>query len=251
MRNNIINKEKPLIVPRLSEPHMEIMDKYHPTKAILAFLPVGNMSVEFGNKGDVQSAFLPYWESWNWRGWIREDGIILAGPIWGGSMCATIIEELSVLGVEHFIGYGASGSLDSSISLGSIMVAESSFCSDGTSREYSGKEETYPDSEMTLLLKDIIQRHGIKPVVGKVWSTDAIYREYPSKVTYWKHKGAKFVNMDTASLFAVTAAKGLKAAYLSAVSDILYDDRWSGWHTEFDQPLETVRKICLEIAAEL
>ena len=166
-------------------------------------------------------------------------------------MCATMIEELSVLGIEYFIGYGASGSLDSSIPLGSIMVAESSFCSDGTSREYSAEEVVYPDSEMTLLLKDIIQRHGIEPEVGKVWCTDAIYREYPSKVTYWKRRGARFVNMDTASLFAVAAAKGLRATYISAVSDILFDDRWSGWHTEFDQSLETICKICLEMVAEL
>jgi purine-nucleoside phosphorylase len=64
-----------------------------------------------------------------------------------------------------------------------------------------------------------MQGHGIRTELGRVWTTDTLYRELPLKVAYWKRKGARFVNLETATFYAVASAKGIKVVYLSVVSD--------------------------------
>jgi purine-nucleoside phosphorylase len=219
---------------------------YQVTKAILAFISVGRMSEKFCEKGGKQLPISQYWNTW-----VREDGTILAGPIFGGPMCAVVMEELAAIGVKYFIGYGYSGTLDHEVPTCSIMAADAALCSDGTSKEYSTRREVSADDEMLQRMLDLIQKRGITSTTGKVWTTDGIYREFPSKVAYWKKKGARFVNMDTGPLYAVAREKGLKAAYLSVVSDDVSGDEWSGWFGDFKQVMGQVWDICLDMAETL
>jgi uridine phosphorylase len=219
---------------------------YHLKKAILVFLPIGEMSAKFCGKNGQQIRWGSYWNTW-----VRDDGAMLVGPIFGGPMCAVIIEELAACGVKYFIGYGASGTLDASVPACSIMVADTALCSDGTSKEYTARNEVPADAEMLKRLRDEINRRGLPDISGKVWTTDAIYREYPSTVAYWKKKGARFVNMDTSPFYAVAAEKGVKAAYLSAVSDNVSGEKWSGWYANFDKAMAQVFDISLAVIDSL
>jgi purine-nucleoside phosphorylase len=240
--------EKPLIaaenlvaVGRLME-----LTQFNLTKAILAFLPLYGMSKKFCEKHGCPFPMSHYWDTW-----VREDGTILIGPIFGGPMCAAILEELSAIGVKYAIGYGASGTLDPSIPARSIMVADSGLCSDGTTKEYTHRKEVPADAGMLRMLMKIINRRGLLEIRGKVWTMDTIYREFPSKIKYWKKQGASFVNMETSPFYAVAKEKGVKAAYLSAVSDSVSSEEWSGWFENFDQAMEQMWDICLEVVEEL
>ena len=236
--------EKPLIVPRKPKRYEDIgLAEHEPNKAILVFLPLEGMVEKFCENNGQPIFLSPYWNSW-----VRDDGTMLVGPIFGGPLCSVIVEELSVLGVQKFIGYGASGALDPEILPGSIMIAGSSFCSDGTSKEYSKDTEVYADHDMLQLLLEITQTYQESAEVGRVWTTDAIYRELPSKVAYWKQRGARYVNLETGSLYSVAKEKGLQAVYLSAVSDCVTEDRWSGWFEGTDQSFERIWSICLKAA---
>jgi purine-nucleoside phosphorylase len=216
------------------------------TKAILAFLPIGELNDRFCKNNGQPIKWGNYWNTW-----VRDDGAILAGPIFGGPMCAVIVEELAAAGVKHFIGYGASGTLDDSVPPGSIHVADAGLCSDGTTKEYSSRKEEPADAELLKLLRDEIKRRGLPDIGGKVWTTDAIYREYPSTVAHWKKKGARFVNMDTSPLYAVANEKGVKAVYLSAISDNVSGKKWSGWYPDFGQALEQIWDITLAVLDSL
>jgi uridine phosphorylase len=216
------------------------------SKAILAFLPPQGMVEKFNRKKSQQTNWTSYWNSW-----VRDDGVILVGPVFGGPMCAVIMEELAAYGVKYFIGYGASGTLDSSVPPCSIMVADAGLCSDGTSKEYSDRREEPADAKMLKLLRDEIKRRGLPDISGKVWTTDVIYREYPATVAYWKKKGARFVNMDTTPFYAVANYTGVKAAYLSAISDNVSGKKWSGWYANFDKAMEQVYDITLAVIDSL
>jgi uridine phosphorylase len=236
------NAEEPLIrAEKLIYPESDgLLGEHKIRKALLAFMPVGEMKHRFLAKRG-RRIFLSYY----WSTWVREDGAILAGPIFGGPMCAAALEELSALGVEDVIGYGYSGALDPEVRPACIMVADSGFCSDGTSKEYCEKDEILGDAIMLEYLRSIIQKHGIIAEAGKVWTTDAIYRESPSKIRYWRGKGARFVNIETSSLYSVARVKGIRAAYTSVISDSLAGDKWSGWYN-CRQAVQQLWDICLD-----
>ena len=166
-------------------------------------------------------------------------------------MCAVALEELSALGVRYVVGYGYSGSLDSEVAPASMMVAESSFCSDGTSKEYCIDDEVSADAGMLERLRGIVQKQGMRFVAGKVWTTDALYREFPSKVAHWRGKGARFVNLETASLYAVSREKHLKTVYASIVSDSVAEAKWSGWFADWRQSVEHMWDTCLDMVETL
>jgi uridine phosphorylase len=239
--------EKPIITPEEFLICQGVdLSQFRFKKALLAFMPIRGMRDRFNGKTTPKQIFTHVRNYW-----IRNDGTILIGPIYGGPLCSIVLEELSVFGVEYAVGYGFCGSLDDNIAPGSIMVAESSFCSDGASKEYTHNSEVYPDAEMLQSLKKIIQSHGVKPEIGTVWTTDALYREIPSKISYWKRKGAKFVNLETSSFYAVARSKGIKAVYLSVVSDNVNRDEWSGWATNLGKVVEKMWSIGLEMIETL
>jgi purine-nucleoside phosphorylase len=215
---------------------------YRLTKAILAFLTLRDFPARFCGANGREVPADNYLKMW-----VKGD-TILAGPIFGGPLCAAIMEELAAFGVKSFIGYGASGTLDAGVPPCSIMVAEAGLCSDGTSKEYSERTEELADAALCKMLKGAITRRGLPLISGKVWTTDAIYREFPSKVAYWKSKGARFVNMETSTMYAVAREIGVKAAYISAVSDNVCGEKWSGWHADFLPVYEQMQDICLEVA---
>ena len=219
------------------------VSQYKLKKALLAFMSISGMRDRFNGKAAPEPVFSHTRE----HPLIRDDGTILMGQVYGGPFCSIIVEELSVFGVRHAVGYGFSGAVDGNVAPGSIMVAESSFCSDGTSKQYTRDNEVYADAHMLESLQSIIERHGIRPEMGKVWTTDALYREFPSKVAHWRRKGAKFVNLETGPFYAVARARGIKAVYLSVVSDNVDRSTWSGWSANLERSVGHMWDISLEM----
>jgi uridine phosphorylase len=240
--------KKPLICPEefLKGQGVDIR-RHEFRKALLAFMSISGMGDRFNGK----PAPAPVFSHTREHPLIRDDGAILVGQVYGGPYCSIVLEELSVFGVRYAIGYGFSGTLDGDVAPGSIMVAESGFCSDGTSKQYTGESETSADEDMLDSLQSVIRGHGIRPELGKVWTTDALYREFPSKVAYWKRKGARFVNLETAPFYAVAKAKGIKAVYLSVVSDTVDREKWSGWSADLEKAVDKMWDISLEVVQSL
>jgi uridine phosphorylase len=241
-------KEKRIITPRDFLKGQEVdLKLLRLRKALVAFMSIGDMAGKFGGKPAPGPIFshtreLPL---------VRDDGTILAGQVYGGPFCSIVMEELAFFGVKRAVGYGFSGTLDSSVAPGSIMIAESGICSDGTSREYTGDKEVYADSETFESLKKTVEKHGFAPQTGKVWTTDAIYREYPSKIKTWKKAGARFCNLETSPFYTVARAVGIKAVYLSVVSDNVEKARWSGWAPDLRKATETMWDVSLELIDSL
>jgi uridine phosphorylase len=214
--------------------------------AILAFLPVNEIKDKFCEKQGRQVPMSPYWNTW-----VRDDGLVLAGPFFGGPVCATAMEELTACGVKNYIGLGYSGALERGVPPCSIMTATSGLNSDGTTKEYTKKREIPADPDLLERLQDAIRKHGLPDISGKVWMTDAIYREFPSIVAYWKGKGAQFVNMETSTLYAVAHELGAKAAYLSVISDNLSGEKWSGWFPDHHAAMLQAYDIAWEVISRI
>ena len=110
------------------------------------------------------------------------DIIIVINVVWGGPQTAIILEELATLGLKFVVGFGVTGSLCKKITPGKIVIAQSSFCLDGASKEYTNEEEFLADKDLLRVADKVAKQNKIELIKGKGWTTDALYREYPSKI---------------------------------------------------------------------
>lgn len=175
--------------------------------------------------------------------------VLMVERVYGGPVCATVIEEMAYLGVQRVIGCGYSGSLRADIMPGDIVVATLGYASDGTTREYTEADEVGPSGRALAAYEelDAALRDGVRSAC--VWTTDAIYREYPSKVAAWADRGADVVNMDTSPLYAVSQSVGIEAIYLSVVSDYVGADEWVESFRGIDDAMARLHQIVLRLAA--
>ena len=172
--------------------------------------------------------------------------------LYGGPMSATVIEELAHYGIEKVIGYGFAGSLTRHVSVGEIVLADAAIVSDGTSREYlSGDEWVYPAPELADCVRQCAAKNGIAIRGGKVWTTDAIYREYPEKVKQWRQRGAEIVNMDTSHFYAVSKVVGIKAVYACIISDSTEAPVWNDGFDRIQQATNNLQSLVVETLTQL
>ena len=133
----------------------------------------------------------------------------------GGPSAAIVVEELLDLGARTLIRIGTCGALGPGAELGELVVATEVLGADGTSEALAGGERPDPDPGLTAAL----ERAGARPVMAV--STDVFYERRPQVERDWVEAGAQVVEMEAATLLAVAARRGARAAVLLAVSDLL------------------------------
>lgn len=148
----------------------------------------------------------------------------------GGPNIAALVEELSSFGVREFILWGYCGGISASSRIGSLYIAGRALREDGTSYHYLEDDNEFVSSGWVKEWSPVAEREGFQ--CADVWSTDAIYRETQQKIADYAQRGMAAVEMETASLYAVCQAKGLKAAAFLVVSDLVNTGTWQGgFHT--------------------
>jgi len=137
----------------------------------------------------------------------------------GGPSAAIVIEELIALGARRLVRVGTCGGLDLDLSLGELLVATAAVAEDGTSRALGAGAQEHPDPELT----DALVAAGARP--GLVVTSDLFYTREPAHERAlrdsWRAAGALGVEMETAVLFTLARVRGVRAASLLAVSDVL------------------------------
>lgn len=170
--------------------------------------------------------------------------------LYGGPLSATVLEELAHYGIQRAIGYGYAGSLTRDTGVGQLVLARSAIVSDGTSREYLPDARLVgPDAGLAQLLLECAAGRGIAIRQATVWTTDAIYREYPQKVARWREAGAGIVNMDTGPFYAVSQVVGISAAYACVVSDCVEGPEWDDGFPRVKEAMGQLQDVVVEAAA--
>jgi uridine phosphorylase len=172
--------------------------------------------------------------------------------LYGGPMAATVVEELAHYGIKTVVGYGYAGSLVRAVPIGTIVLAEAAIVSDGTSREYlPDAEVVHPDPDLAQRFRACAAGVGTMVHSGRVWTTDAIYREVPEKVAAWREAGAEVVNMDTAHFYAVSSVVGISAMYACMVSDCVEGPVWDDGFARVKQSMSHLQDLVLRLVASL
>lgn len=157
------------------------------------------------------------------------DGVRVAVffPGVGAPAAAAVMEEAIVMGCRDFIAVGGAGELLPGHALGRILVVESAVRDEGTSHHYlPGSLTVETDPHLTQLLARILDLRGAQTQIGRVWTTDAIFRETPTRVRRRVAQGCHMVEMEAAALSAVAQYRGVRFAQMLYAGDTLAGELW-------------------------
>jgi uridine phosphorylase len=168
------------------------------------------------------------------RGQVRDEGWIAVRSPYGAPGTVMLLEELVAFGVKRAILLGYCGALLEGIEIGDIVLPVEAVREEGTSYHYLPKnEKSCPDLALQHQLSDWIGGVGLSTLRGRVWTTDAPYRETPEKVRAYRAEGVLGVEMEMAAAFAFGKAKGISVGSVLIVSDQV---REGEWHVDFFSP---------------
>jgi uridine phosphorylase len=152
---------------------------------------------------------------WGYSGSAFADGqpLTIQSTGMGGPSAAIVICELADLGAHTLLRLGTCGAIAPDVGIGEILVVATALAADGTSRTLGAGERIAGTPE--LLARAL--RGGARETVAV--TTDLFYDSRADREAQWVRDGASVVEMETATLFALGAQRGLTTGALLAVSD--------------------------------
>ena len=141
----------------------------------------------------------------------------------GGPSAAIAMEELVECGADTFIRVGTSGGIVDKVKGGDIVIATGAIRQEGTSREYLPIEfPAVADLTVTNALVQAAKNLGKKWHAGVVQCKDSFYGQHDpeqmpvgdellKKWDAWMKLGCKASEMESAALFIVASARGVRA----------------------------------------
>ena len=140
----------------------------------------------------------------------------------GGPSASIAMEELTAIGADTFIRVGTCGGIDLNVQSGDIVVATGAIRFEHTSLEYAPIEfPAVADFGVTGALAEAARAMGKTCHTGVVQCKDSFYGQHSPErmpVSYellnkweaWKRLGVKASEMESAALFVVAAALGVR-----------------------------------------
>jgi uridine phosphorylase len=170
-----------------------------------------------------------------------------------GPFVAGVLEELIAMGCRTFVACGGSGVLQKDIVRGAVVLVSAAVRDEGTSYHYlAPAREVAVDPEVLARAEAVLQEHRIKYIVGKTWTTDAIYRETPDLVARRRAEGCLTVEMEAASFLAVAQFRKVKFVPILNAGDDVSGEEWdrrlcSETATHFEKLFWLAAEICLSL----
>lgn len=159
------------------------------------------------------------------------EGISIVGPFVGAPYAVMLLETLIARGVKKVLVMGWCGALTEKLDIGDIVIPKDAIVDEGTSASYRELDQDCPVSMPDSgLAQELMAIDANKISVQRLWTTDAIYRETPEKIQYFKNLGAACVDMECSALFSVAGFRKIPVAAGLVVSDRVM---LSGWEPGF------------------
>jgi uridine phosphorylase len=138
----------------------------------------------------------------------------------GGPYSVLIAEQLQAAGARLIVGLTSAGRVVPDLPLPCLVIAASAVRDKGTSYHYLPPAREVACSALIVsALERELKMTGREVFCGKVWTTDAAYRETRSPLKNWADEGVLAVDMQAASLFAFAVARRASVAYVAMVSN--------------------------------
>ena len=173
----------------------------------------------------------------------------------GAPFCVGGLEDLFFFGVEKVVLFGSCGVLDKDIANCGIIVPTSALRDEGTSFHYAPPGDVIEvNPKYREEFGRILARHGCSCVEGRVWTTDAFYRETAEKAARRRDQGCICVDMECAAVAALARFRGKDVFQFFHGADSLDGGAWDrrGLGSEHDlTEKDKIAQLALELAAEI
>ncbi len=163
---------------------------------------------------------------------VNDHPVLVCSTGMGGPSTAICLEELARIGITQVIRVGTTGSLQDDLNLGDVVIMKAAVRLEGTSTHYAPLEfPAVADFELTQLLDYAAHVEQVPHKVGICCSSDTFWpgqerydsftgyvpRRFQGSMKEWQQLGVTNYEMETAAVFVVSQALGLKAASLCGV----------------------------------
>jgi guanosine phosphorylase len=135
----------------------------------------------------------------------------------GCPSAAIVVEELSRIGAKTFIRVGTTGSLQTNIDTGDIVIPTAAVRADGTSKTYMPIEgPAAANFKVTKALLEAARKSKHKVHLGPVVTSDAFYGDIEN-LKRWSKINMLAVEMECSVIFTLATVKKLEAGAILAV----------------------------------
>jgi len=157
------------------------------------------------------------------------------------------MEQAIAHGARRFVVFGTCGALVPGVAVGGVIVPTAAYRDEGTSYHYAAPSD-YLAVATAAKTEAVLTELGVPHTLGRVWTTDAFYRETQSNMAKRVAEGCVAVDMETSALAALAQFRNV------AIHHFLYaaDNLINGWDPGIlgSLPAEP-RARYVRIAAEL
>jgi uridine phosphorylase len=155
-------------------------------------------------------------------------------------------------GCKRFLFFGSCGVLDAAIPPHGLIVPTAAYRDEGTSYHYAPAADwvEVPTADRLCALLDGLH---VSYQRGKAWTTDAIYRETRGVAEQRRQAGCLAVDMECASLMAVSQFRGVEAYQFLHAADCLDAASWDArtlGHMP-DEARSRILRVAMEVGAKL
>ena len=147
----------------------------------------------------------------------------------GAPASVGILEDVTkVIDTNKFLVFGSTGSLDKEICNNKVVVPTYAYRDEGTSYHYV-RAKDYIKIKNAKVVEKFMKINKIPYVLGRVWTTDAFYRETKNNFKKRKAEGCVAVDMECSALQAVCDFRNKELYYFLVSGDLLdsidYEDK--------------------------
>lgn len=144
----------------------------------------------------------------------------------GSCMAGNDIIEISwQTGIKNLIVFGSAGSLDNEATDGKYVIPTQAYRDEGMSYHYALPSD-FMNIKNSGKLAEIFEKLKLPYVKGRIWTTDAPYRETKTALAERKKDGCIAVEMEVAGVQAVCDFYGIELYSFVLTGDVLDPDEY-------------------------
>jgi len=143
----------------------------------------------------------------------------------GAAPAVATMEKAIALGATRFVVFGTCGILAGAPGADTLIVPTAAYRDEGTSYHYAPAAD-YAEVGSAGATAAVLDELAIPYLLGRVWTTDGLFRETRANLDKRVRDGCVAVDMETSALAALAGFRGVAVHQFLYAGDALSGDDW-------------------------